>query len=102
MSTPLTLQQIQAVKTMEQLNYEIGLARVRDVESFQDDEGRPVFYAKVEMGSSVITILGEREEISKLEPFKGKFVSIAGQLDTELKKTGLKVRFSVSEVKEVK
>jgi len=102
MSTALTLAQIQAVKNMEQIQYEIGLARVREIFDFQDDEGKPIFMAKIEMGSTVVNIMGTQAEIEKLAPFKGKWATISGVLTTDLTKKGLKVTFAVSEVKEVK
>lgn len=99
----LTMQQIIEAEKARQLRYSIGVAKVREVTSFQDEEsGKPISYAKVEMGASVVTILGEPAELAKLEPLKGKYCSIEGNLETELKKTGLKVRFTVEKAVEIK
>jgi len=98
----ITMAQIKELKQAETLRYSVGLATVKSIFEFQDDDGRPVLGAKVQMGDSTVTIMGERGEIDKLRPFEGKFVMMDGVLDTELKKNGLKVSFKVGEISEVK
>lgn len=81
------------------LKWSVAPARVYDTGSFQDDDGKPMAYVKLEYFGGMTTIMIDPIQVVKFEPFKGKIVSAGGDLFVEKKKQGFSVKFGVTEVK---
>lgn len=98
----MTLKQIEEVKRMEQLRYSIGLAQVKDSGSFQSDEGEPMNFVKIQMGTIGRTLMVNDVELQKIAPYKGKFVSLEGKIEMEQKDKLFRVNFSIDKITEIK
>ena len=88
---------------MDGLSWNVDEARVDDVGSFQDDEGKPMAYVKLAYFGGVNIIMISPVDVKRFEAFRGKRVIAGGALHVERKSTGSqKVRFEVAEIKERK
>jgi hypothetical protein len=61
-------------------------AKVQDCGVFQSEDGEPMAYAKVAMFGGLFSLTVTPDDMRKLEPHKGKFVSISGSQTYEIKK----------------
>jgi len=85
------------------MKWTVDEAKIEDCGTFQTDEGEAMAYAKLAYFGGMISLKVTPHDMRKIEPHKGKIVSVSGGLRYEVKKGSGKemIRFSVNEVKVV-
>ena len=84
---------------VEGLHWGVNLARVREVNSFQSEDGRPIAYVKLEWFGGAATILCEPEDAERFRRYERKFVKVAGPLQYDPAKR--KATFGIATLTEV-
>ena len=83
------------------IKWNVNQAMIEDCGTFQTEEGEPMAWAKAAYFGGIVSLKITPDDLTKIVPFKGKMVTISGQLHYEVKKgTGKEtIRFGITEIK---